>query len=84
VRLVPDRDAGGGALVIVCLCKNVSDRALQDAVRRCGSIASVLRATGAGRDCGACSGALARIHDAARAAGVTPPWAPSASSSGAR
>lgn len=56
--------------MIVCICKNVSDRALQDAVRRCGSIAAVLRATGAGRDCGACTGALSRIHDAARVAGV--------------
>jgi bacterioferritin-associated ferredoxin len=70
--------------VIVCLCKNVSDRALQDAVRRCGSIAGVLRATGAGRDCGACSGALARIHEAARVAGVgAPRGAPSAASSSA-
>lgn len=68
--------------MIVCICKNVSDRALQDAVRRCGSIAGVLRATGAGRDCGACSGALARIHDAARAAGVAAPRAPSAASAG--
>jgi len=59
--------------VIVCICKNVSDRSLQDAVRRCGSIAAVLRETGAGRDCGACSGALARIHGAARSAGVAPP-----------
>jgi bacterioferritin-associated ferredoxin len=56
--------------VIVCICKNVSDRALQDAVRRCGSIAGVLRETGAGRDCGACAGALARIQGAARASGV--------------
>jgi bacterioferritin-associated ferredoxin len=70
--------------VIVCLCKNVSDRALQDAVRRCDSIASVLRATGAGRDCGACAGALARIQAAARVAGVGAPRAPGAASAGGR
>lgn len=62
--------------MIVCLCKNVSDRALRDAVSRCGSVAEVLRSTGAGRDCGACSGALARIQAAARAEGVTTLGAP--------
>lgn len=66
--------------MIVCLCKNVSDRALQDAVRRCGSVAAVLRATGAGSDCGACTGALARIQAAARAQGLAAPRAPSAAS----
>jgi len=62
--------------VIVCLCKNVSDRALRDAVRRCGSVADVLRSTGAGRDCGACAGALARIQAAARSEGLTTLGAP--------
>jgi bacterioferritin-associated ferredoxin len=68
--------------VIVCLCKNVSDRLLRDAVRRCGSVADVLRATGAGGDCGACAGALARIQAAARTEGVSTLGSPRSSAGG--
>lgn len=52
--------------MIVCLCRDVSDRKLREAVRSGESVEAVLRATGAGSDCGCCVEALERIAVAAR------------------
>jgi bacterioferritin-associated ferredoxin len=57
--------------VIVCLCRDVSDGKLREAVRSGGSVEEVLRVTGAGTDCGCCVEALERIAAAARAESVT-------------
>jgi bacterioferritin-associated ferredoxin len=57
--------------VIVCLCRDVSDAKLRDVVRAGGSVEDVVRATGAGTDCGCCVEALERIAQAARAEHVT-------------
>lgn len=51
----------------ICVCRDVSDGLLRDAVRCGRSVEDVIAATGAGTDCGACVGALARIAEAARA-----------------
>ncbi len=55
----------------ICVCRDVSDGLLRDAVRCGRTVEDVLAATGAGQDCGACEGALARIAEAARTERVT-------------
>lgn len=41
--------------MIVCSCGGVSDREIRAAIdRRGGDVATILAATGAGQDCGAC------------------------------
>jgi bacterioferritin-associated ferredoxin len=52
--------------VKICVCRDVSDGLLRDAVRCGRTVEDVIAATGAGSDCGACEGALARIAQAAR------------------
>ena len=54
----------------ICMCRDVSDRELREAVRCGRTIEEVVAATGAGTDCGACEDALARLAAAARAEGV--------------
>jgi bacterioferritin-associated ferredoxin len=56
--------------MIVCLCRGVSDHDLRAAIRAGHTLEDVMRATGAGSDCGCCIGALKRIAAAARAEGV--------------
>ncbi|HSD18751.1 MAG TPA: (2Fe-2S)-binding protein [Anaeromyxobacter sp.] len=55
----------------ICVCRDVSDGLLRDAVRCGRTVEDVIAATGAGSDCGACEGALARIAAAARTERVT-------------
>ena len=50
----------------ICVFRDVSDGLLRDAVRCGRTVEDVIAATGAGTDCGACAGALARIAEAAR------------------
>ncbi|WP_242346601.1 (2Fe-2S)-binding protein [Anaeromyxobacter terrae] len=57
----------------ICLCRDVSDGDLSEAVRRGRTIEEVVAATGAGSDCGACEDALARLAAAARGEGVDVP-----------
>jgi bacterioferritin-associated ferredoxin len=52
--------------VKICVCRDVSDGLLREAVRCGGTVEDVIATTGAGSDCGACEGALARIAQAAR------------------
>jgi len=41
--------------MIVCSCGGVSDREIREAIERGGGdVATILAATGAGQDCGAC------------------------------
>jgi len=51
--------------VKICVCRDVSDGLLRDAVRCGRTVEDVIAATGAGSDCGACEGALARIAQVA-------------------
>jgi bacterioferritin-associated ferredoxin len=57
--------------VKICVCRDVSDGHLREAVRCGRTVEDVIAATGAGNDCGACEGALARIAQAARTERVT-------------
>jgi bacterioferritin-associated ferredoxin len=53
------RSAGKGRAVILCLCKAVSDREVDDAIRRGASSASAVgQVCGAGTDCGSCLGSI--------------------------
>lgn len=54
--------------VIVCICRNVSDRAIREGAWAGKPLEAVLRDTGAGSGCGRCILAVARIHAEARAA----------------
>jgi bacterioferritin-associated ferredoxin len=56
--------------MIVCMCRGVSDGQLREAVRAGKTLEDVMRATGAGTECGCCLPAMARIVAAARAEGV--------------
>ncbi|MCB9665435.1 MAG: (2Fe-2S)-binding protein [Alphaproteobacteria bacterium] len=48
-----------GRAMIVCVCKQVSERDLdREVARGCRSVADVARSTGAGTDCGCCGEAL--------------------------
>jgi bacterioferritin-associated ferredoxin len=64
--------------VKICVCRDVSDGLLRDAVRCGRTVEDVIAATGAGTDCGACEGALARIAQAARTEHVVLRAAPTA------
>lgn len=63
------------ALMIVCVCRNVSDRTVRELASAGASLAEVIERTGAGTGCGHCRLDIARIHAAARAAAA--PAAPS-------
>ncbi len=48
--------------MIVCHCQVVNDRAVRDSVARgARTLADVCRATGAGKDCGACVFSVRRL-----------------------
>jgi bacterioferritin-associated ferredoxin len=70
--------------VIVCLCRNVSDRAVARAIQGgARTVAEVAGATGAGTSCGGCHGTI----EAMLARGVpcsSPPCAGCPRASGAR
>jgi bacterioferritin-associated ferredoxin len=58
--------------VLVCICKGVSERKLQDVIAAgAESVESVGRACGAGTDCGTCQGSIEELiteHRLTRAA----------------
>ena len=55
--------------MIICLCRDVSERQVEDAVARgATTVSEVSRACGAGSDCGACRHLLAALIEDARSA----------------
>jgi bacterioferritin-associated ferredoxin len=52
----------GSPRVFVCLCFAVSDHQVRARAREGASLDAVLEETGAGRACGACRLAIARLH----------------------
>jgi bacterioferritin-associated ferredoxin len=54
-------------LVILCVCFNISDRAVRDRAQEGASLHAVMEETGAGSACGACRLAVARVFAGAQA-----------------
>jgi bacterioferritin-associated ferredoxin len=48
--------------MIVCVCKNVSDRTIRARAAEGATLGEILEETGAGSGCGTCRLAVARIH----------------------
>jgi len=61
--------------VIVCVCRSVSDRAIEAALDAgAGSVSAIAHATGAGTDCGCCRETIEALA-ARRTPCATPPCA---------
>lgn len=59
--------------MIICLCRDVSERQVKRAVARgATTVSEVSRACGAGGDCGACQHLLAALIEDARGAVCAP------------
>jgi len=67
--------------MVACMCKGVSDGELRRALAAGAGLEEVLRATGAGSDCGCCADVLRRI--AVEAARPSPAPAPPGRAAGA-
>jgi len=59
--------------MVACVCKGVSDGEVRRALAAGAHLEDVLRATGAGSDCGCCADALHRIAAEAARAFPAPP-----------